>query len=102
MSLYHVWTVCYHLLQALLIWFGWNVLLLLVGIPDSFSFVGKCMVARKFLMTHSIFTFFFFLVLFFLEIVAFWIDSLVCNYFFAKEFSEDEPDFDPEEDDPEA
>lgn len=67
------------------------MLLLLVGIPDSFSFVGKCMVARKFLMTHSIFTFFFFLVLFFLEIVAFWIDSLVCNYFFAKEFSEDEP-----------
>ena len=102
MALYHVWTVCYHLLQALVIWFGWSVLVLLVGIPAHFSFVGKCMVAGKFLMTHPIFTFLFFLVLFFLEMVAFWIDSLVCNYFFAKEFSEDEPDFDPEEDDPEA
>lgn len=77
------------------------MLLLLVGIPDSFSFVGKCMVAGKFLMTHPIFTCLFFLVLFFLEMVAFWIDSLVCNYFFAKEFSE-EVDFDSEEDDPEA
>lgn len=32
----------------------------------------------------------------------FWIDLLVCNYLIAKEFSVDEPDFDSEEDDPEA
>lgn len=102
MSLYHVWTVCYRLLQALVIWFGWSVLALLVGIPAHFSFVGKCMVAGRFLIMHPLFFILFFLVLFVLELLVYWVDTLVCNYLFVKEFSEDESDFDLEEDDPEA
>ena len=102
MALYHVWTVCYRLLQALVIWFGWSVLALLVGIPAHFSFVGKCMVVVRFLMTHPLFFILFFLVLFVLELLVYWVDTLVCNYLFAKDFSEDEPDFDLGEDDPEA
>lgn len=40
--------------------------------------------------------------LFVLELLVYWVDTLVCNYLFVKEFSEDESDFDLEEDDPEA
>ena len=88
MGLYYIWTVCYHLLQAFLIWLGWSFLKFIVGVSETFSFVGKCIVLYRFLVGHIIVAVLFFLFLFGLELLLYWLDDFVCKRIFSSEYED--------------
>lgn len=90
MALYYVWSACYRLLQFFLVWLGWRFLIFVIGVPGSFSFVGRCMVVYDFLAGHVIVAGLFFMFLFGLELLLYWLDNYVCRLILENVYMESE------------